>query len=53
MNYRCNDCRFEFDEPARWQEERGEFWGSPAYETCYGCPNCYSGDVEEIKEDEE
>lgn len=57
-HYRCNDCGLEFDKPARWEESRGEFWGTPAFETCYGCPNCYGSfdvveDTEENEEEEE
>lgn len=51
---RCLDCGriFDEDEIAYWEEYRGEFWGSPAYETVSGCPSCY-GDYEEFDEDEE
>ena len=40
---------FEDDEIAHWRESRGEFWGSPAYETMSGCPRC-QGDYEEAYE---
>lgn len=49
--FHCIDCGIDFDEPAQWQESRGEYWGTPAYETCYSCPFC-QGDFEE-KENEE
>ncbi len=60
-HYRCEDCGLEFDDPAQWQESRGEFWGFPAYETCFGCPNCKGSfdviedndDVIEDKEEQE
>jgi hypothetical protein len=38
--YKCNNCGHVFDEPKRWSESRGEFWGSPCYEDMDGCPNC-------------
>ena len=48
---KCLECGkvFEDDEIAYWQESRGEFWGSPAYETMSGCPHC-QGDYEEAYE---
>ena len=51
--YKCNDCKKTFEEVATWRESRGECFGYPAYETMWGCPFCYSGDYEEVKEDEE
>jgi len=51
--FKCNDCGLIFEEPKRWQEDRGEFWGQPAYETMYGCPHCYSGDYEEYNDEDE
>lgn len=50
--YICIDCGREFDDPEVWEEDRGEFWGTPCTETVYGCPYCH-GDYEEIKETEE
>ena len=52
MFYRCNNCRCEFDEIGSWEEDRGEFWGTPCSETMYGCPNCYDTDIEEVNEDD-
>lgn len=48
---RCTDCghTFEDGELAKWEENRGEFWGSPCSETVSGCPIC-KGDYEEIFE---
>ncbi len=46
--FRCNDCGKEFEEPKVVPEYRGEFWGAPAYEDEYYCPNCGSDDYEEI-----
>lgn len=48
MAYKCLDCGhiFEEDEQARWSESRGEYWGSPCYETMSGCPVC-KGEYEE------
>lgn len=59
MSYLCLDCGSEFDEPASWQESRGEFWGMPCSETMYGCPFCHGdyveveyANIEEIEEEE-
>lgn len=41
--YYCADCDLEFDEPKQWSEYRGEHFGTPAYETMYGCPICGGG----------
>ena len=51
--YICYNCGNEFEELISWEESRGEFWGVPCYETCYGCPACHSDDVEEVKDDEQ
>ena len=52
---KCNDCGATFgdDEIAVWKEDRGEFWGQPCLEKLCGCPYCFSGDFEELKEDGE
>lgn len=50
--YRCNDCGCEFEEPKEIKENMGEFWGMPAYETWYVCPNCNDNDYEEMEDDE-
>jgi methionyl-tRNA synthetase len=44
----CLECWkvFADDEVAHWEEQVGEYWGVPAYETVYGCPHC-GGDFEE------
>ena len=49
---KCEDCGLEFEdnEIATWREDRGEFWGMPAYETCWGCPRCHSTAVEDVKD---
>lgn len=47
MSYKCFECGEIFDEPKRWEEYRGEFWGTPAYEEVRGCPRC-RGDYEEL-----
>ena len=47
---KCRDCRCEFEEPHRVQEDRGEFWGVPAFETMYYCPFCGSEDFGELDE---
>lgn len=45
----CEECGLIFDEEelASWNENRGEFWGMPCFETLQGCPNCFSGAVSE------
>jgi hypothetical protein len=52
---KCHDCGLIFyeDDLASWQENRGEFWGQPCYETLTGCPHCYSCDVYEYNGDDE
>lgn len=50
--FRCLECDAEFEEPVRYEEDRGEFWGRPVTETMWGCPMCH-GEYEEIKEDED
>lgn len=49
MAFRCCECGREFDEPKHWKEDRGEYFGYPAYEDMWGCPYCY-GDYEEFDE---
>ena len=44
--YICLECGRIFSEPAKWKEDRGEYFGSPAYEEWWGCPNCH-GDYAE------
>ena len=48
--YKCNECGnlFEEGEQVVWQEDRGECFGFPSYETMDGCPLC-SGDYEEVE----
>lgn len=48
--YKCTDCGhlFENGEQKTIKENRGEFWGSPAYEEIAVCPLC-GGDYEEIE----
>ena len=38
----CLECGFVFDEDdvATWKEDRGEYWGTPCYESVSGCPRC-------------
>ena len=40
----CENCGKIMDEPDTWDEDRGECFGFPAYETMWGC-NCASPDV--------
>lgn len=50
MAYKCVECGniFEEGEQIRWDEDRGEFWGSSCSETMSGCP-CCGGSYEETK----
>lgn len=50
--YVCNDCGRTFEELKTWEEDRGEFWGQPCYENMSGCPYCFSGDFDEVNDDE-
>ena len=45
--FKCNDCKRTFYEPHYVEEYRGEFWGTPAYETVGYCPFCDSEDFDE------
>ena len=46
--YCCLECGHVFseDDVAVWKEDRGEWWGSPCYETLSGCPQCGGGYAE-------
>ena len=46
----CHSCGNGFDEPEKVQEDRGEFWGMPAYEEMWYCPCCGSEDFDEIQD---
>lgn len=52
---KCNECGciFDADEAVSWEEYRGEWFGFPARETVYGCPDCRSDDIAEYEEEEE
>ncbi len=53
---KCFDCGWigDAEELKRVEESRGEFWGTPAYETMYYCPCCGSDYIDDYKgEDEE
>lgn len=52
---RCCECgkRFYEEDADTFRESRGEFWGSPCYETLLCCPCCGSDELEECSEDEE
>lgn len=43
--YVCLDCRKTFDDPYKWEDHVGDFWGQPAYETHYSCPYCHSDEI--------
>ena len=60
MRYKCCDCGAVFDEEeaGTYTESRGEFWGSPCYETMLCCPECgceeiYEHNGYDNEEDEE
>ena len=38
--YRCSECGCIFNEPVEWNEDRGEHFGRPCYQTMSGCPRC-------------
>ena len=38
--FKCYECEAVFLEPKIWKESRGEYWGTPCYETLCGCPEC-------------
>lgn len=51
--YKCCECEREFDEPEKYSEPRGEYWGVPCWEDIWGCPYCGSYDYEEVRYDED
>lgn len=50
----CLECHrtFDEDEIKCWQEDRGECFGFPAYETVSGCPYCNGAYTETYRCDE-
>lgn len=38
----CVECQrlFSEDEVVIWEEDRGEYWGTPCHEEIGGCPEC-------------
>ena len=50
MMYKCLKCSHVFDIPDNEQEKVGEFWGAPAFESHYYCPNCHNESFDEIYE---
>lgn len=52
--WKCYDCEAIFEEPATtYQENVGDYWGAPAYETFDCCPKCKSDNIDEIDEEKE
>lgn len=45
----CCDCGSSFHEPVQWVEDRGECFGSPAYEQLSGSPCCYGAYVKAFR----
>lgn len=50
--YKCNNCGAIFEYPKCESEYRGEYWGTPAYEDMYYCPECGDDDYDEYEEEE-
>lgn len=48
--YICNKCNAVFEEPKQVTECLGEFWGQPAYQDFYYCPECGSDAIDEAGE---
>ena len=42
----CVECGKVFSHPVKWKEDRGEYFGFPAYEEYWGSPCCYEDYVE-------
>jgi DNA-directed RNA polymerase subunit RPC12/RpoP len=51
--YYCEECGAEFENPATYEETIGEFWGFPARETFYVCPECGSDMYDDERERED
>lgn len=47
--FACRNCGEGFDDPDVVEEDRGEFWGMPAYEEMWYCPCCGSDDFDEAE----
>ena len=48
--FRCYDCGEKFEEPKIEYEDRGEFWGMPAFEPMAYCPCCGSDDFDDMRD---
>ena len=46
--YICIECGSTFEDPVNWKEDRGEYFGFPAYEEYCGSP-CCRGDYTEAR----
>lgn len=55
MKYKCYNCGCIFDEEdaGERQENVGDFWGSPAYQSILVCPECDSDEIDETDEEED
>ena len=42
----CTECEKIFETPIHWEEDRGEYFGFPAYEDVSGCPYCRGSYIE-------
>ena len=47
---KCKDCGAVFDEAVPTKEKMGEFWGAPAYEDRWVCPECGSDEFYDATE---
>lgn len=50
--FQCEDCGKIFEEPARYPDFIGEFWGAPFTKYYDSCPYCKSEEIEEAAEDD-
>ena len=48
----CLECGEVFEDPIRWTEDRGEYFGASAYEEFEGSPCCYGNYTEAYRCDE-
>jgi rubredoxin len=51
--YRCNNCKWEFEEPKYEKEIWYTCFGEKCYQDNYICPLCEHWNFEEIEEEEE
>ena len=49
IKFKCGDCGKTFSEPKIEHENRGEYWGMPAYKNVVICPYCGSEFIDIIE----